>query len=107
MMRLEQEKYNFINIRDYKPARSPATEAIIDQWEHRMSLLRDLADCPSGYEGRSGLLQLCQSSIKLLNEEVLMEQVVIRRAKEQLKLMKEARDELLKEIQELSMVAEN
>jgi hypothetical protein len=102
---IAEKKTNFIDAKDCKPSRSPATESIIDRWEYRMNILRDLTEILPGSEAQSKFLESCVSTAERLNEDVLWEQVIIRRANDQLRLMTEARDVMLNEIQELSDLA--
>ena len=92
----------FINIYELgKPKRNVITQDIVDEWESELSQLSDLSECLTGKHVSENFMNASRELIKRIEQEVWIEQKRITREKEQLKLLKEAKANLLDEIAKL------
>lgn len=92
----------FINIYELgKPKRNVITQDLIDEWASEINQLSDLSENLTNKDDSENFLIASRELIKRIEKDIWVEQKLITRQKDQLKLLKEAKANLLEQITEL------
>ncbi|MHC8292431.1 hypothetical protein [Pseudomonas sp. LB3P58] len=84
-----------------KPKKNVITQGIIEDWESKLNELSDLIKDLTDKDASEYFMSASRELINRIEEEVWIEQKRITREKEQLKLLKEAKANLLEQIAKL------
>ncbi|TWC13459.1 MULTISPECIES: hypothetical protein [unclassified Pseudomonas] len=84
-----------------KPKKNVIIQGIVDDWESRLNQLSDLSENLTDKGVSENFMSASRELINQIEEEVWIEQKRITGEKEQLKLLKEAKANLLEQIAEL------
>ncbi|MBV4509531.1 hypothetical protein ATI02_4735 [Pseudomonas baetica] len=84
-----------------KPKRNVITQSLIDEWVSERDLLSDLSESLTNKDDSENFMIASRELIKRIEEDVWVEQKRITRERDQLKLLKEAKANLLEQIAEL------
>lgn len=92
----------FIHIYELgKPKKNVIIQGIVDDWESRLNQLSDLSENLTDKGVSENFMSASRELINQIEEEVWIEQKRITGEKEQFKLLKEAKANLLEQIAEL------
>ncbi len=84
-----------------KPKRNVITQNLIEVWELRLNQLSDFIENSTDKDVSEYFMSTSRELINRIEEDIWIEQRRISREKEQLKLLKEAKANLLEQIAEL------
>lgn len=91
-----------INIRELgMPKKNVITQSIVDEWDSELSQLLDMSENLTGKHVSENFMSASRELIRRVEQEVWIEQKRITHENEQLKLLKEAKANLLIEIAKL------